>query len=135
MKDEEKPLAYSSSSTSGGGGGVIFFWMSQHQQKKSDDYVIATGKEYTIKEFINKTAKCLKLKLFWRGKGLKEQAVNEKGKIIIKVSKIYFRPLEVDFLKGNAAKARKNLKWKPKVNLDQLINEMIEYEKKLSINS
>ena len=104
------------------------------QQKKSDDYVIATGKEYTIKEFINKTAKCLKLKLFWRGKGLKEQAVNEKGKIIIKVSKIYFRPLEVDFLKGNAAKARKNLKWKPKVNLDQLINEMIEYEKKLSIN-
>ncbi|MDA7473144.1 GDP-mannose 4,6-dehydratase [Candidatus Pelagibacter ubique] len=73
--------------------------------------------------------------MFWRGKGLKEQAVNEKEKIIIKVSKIYFKSLEVDFLKGNITKARKKLKWKPKINLDQLINEIIEYEKKLSINS
>ena len=51
------------------------------------------------------------------------------------MSKIYFKSLEVDFLKGNITKARKKLKWKPKINLDQLINEIIEYEKKLSINS
>ena len=101
------------------------------QQKKPDDYVIATGKQFTIKEFVQKVAKNLQSKLHWSGKGLKECALDKEGKVIIKISKIYFRPLEVNFLKGNAAKARRTLKWKPKINLDQLINEMIEYEKKL----
>ena len=95
------------------------------QQKKPDDYVIATGKQFTIKEFVQKVAKNLQLKLHWSGKGLKECALDKEGKVIIKISKIYFRPLEVNFLKGNAAKARRTLKWKPKINLDQLINEMI----------
>jgi GDPmannose 4,6-dehydratase len=105
------------------------------QQKKPDDYVIATGKQFTIKEFVQKVAKNLQLKLYWSGKGLQECALDKEGRIIVKVSKIYFRPLEVDFLKGNAAKARRVLKWKPKISLDQLINEMIEYEKKLLFNS
>ncbi len=105
------------------------------QQKKPSDYVIATGKEYTIKKFVEKTAKKLKLKLYWSGNGMKEHASDENGRIIIKVSKIYFRPLEVDYLKGDASKARKVLKWRPKINLDRLIDEMIEYEKSLLFNS
>ena len=98
------------------------------QQKKADDYVISTGKEYTIKEFINITAKKLKLQIKWRGKGLKEIAINNSGKTIITVSKIYFRPLEVDYLKGDSSKAKKNLNGKVKLKFDQLIEEMIDYE-------
>ena len=103
------------------------------QQKKPDDYVVSTGKEYTIKEFINITAKKLKLQIKWRGKGLKEIAIDNSGKTIITVSKIYFRPLEVDYLKGDSSKARKKLKWKSKIKIDQLIEEMIDFEiKKLN---
>ena len=98
------------------------------QQKKADDYVISTGKEYTIKEFINITAKKLKLQIKWKGKGLKEIAIDNSGKTIITVSKIYFRPLEVDYLKGDSSKARKKLKWKSKIKIDQLIEEMIDFE-------
>ena len=101
------------------------------QQKKPDDYVIATGKKLTIKQFVNLTANKLKIKLYWKGKGLKEFALDKNGKKIITIDKKYFRPLEVDFLRGNASKALKILKWKPKIKVEQLIEEMIEYEKKL----
>tara|TARA_B100001123_G_scaffold399681_1_gene484867 strand:+ start:37 stop:1074 length:1038 start_codon:yes stop_codon:yes gene_type:complete len=100
------------------------------QQKKPDDYVIATGAQYSIKQFVNKTAKQLKMKIFWRGKGLKEKAYNEKGIPIIECNKNYFRPLDVNTLIGDAKKARLKLKWKPTVNIDSLIKEMIEFEYK-----
>ena len=98
------------------------------QQKKPDDYVISTGKEYTIKEFVNMTAKLLKLKIKWRGKGLKEIAIDGDGKTIISLSKVYYRPLEVDYLKGDSSKAKKNLKWQSKININELIKEMIDFE-------
>ena len=100
------------------------------QQKKPDDYVIATGVQYSIKQFVNKTAKQLKMRIFWRGKGLKEKAYNEKGTPIIECNKNYFRPLDVNTLIGDAKKARVKLKWKPSVNIDSLIKEMIEFEYK-----
>jgi len=100
------------------------------QQKKPDDYVIATGVQYSIKQFANKTAKQLKMKIFWKGKGLKEKAYNEKGIPIIECNKNYFRPLDVNTLIGDAKKARVKLKWKPTVNIDSLIKEMIEFEYK-----
>ena len=100
------------------------------QQKKPDDYVIATGAQYSIKQFVNKTAKQLKMRIFWRGKGLKEKAYNEKGIPIIECNKNYFRPLDVNTLIGDAKKARVKLKWKPSVNIDSLIKEMIEFEYK-----
>ena len=100
------------------------------QQKKPDDYVIATGAQYSIKQFVNKTAKQLKMRIFWRGKGLKEKAYNEKGIPIIECNKNYFRPLDVNTLIGDAKKARIKLKWKPSVNIDSLIKEMIEFEYK-----
>jgi len=99
------------------------------QQNKPDDYVIATGKNLTIKEFVNKTAKKIGFKLKWVGKGINEKAINiENKKFIIECKKRYFRPLDVDFLKGNAQRAKKLLKWSPKTSIDKLIDEMIKYE-------
>ena len=100
------------------------------QQKEPDDYVIATGVQYSIKEFINKTARQLNMKIIWKGKGFKEKAYNEKGASIIECNKNYFRPLDVNTLIGDAKKARKKLNWKPSVKLETLIKEMIEFELK-----
>ena len=100
------------------------------QQKKPDDFVIATGKQYSIKEFINLTAKKLSMKITWKGKGLKEKGYNENGYPIIECDKTYFRPLDVNTLLGDSRKARKLLKWKPKVDIQMLIDEMISAELK-----
>ncbi len=100
------------------------------QQKKPDDFVIATGRDCTIKEFVNKTAKIINLGIKWRGNGLNEIATDKNGKTIISIDKKYFRPLEVDYLKGNAAKAKKILKWKSKISLEDLIKEMVQNEPK-----
>jgi GDPmannose 4,6-dehydratase len=99
------------------------------QYKKPDDWVIATNKENTVKKFIESTAKKLSIKIKWVGKGLKEKGVDVKsGKIIVDLDKKYFRPSEVDFLKGNYSKARRHLKWKPVITTDQLIDDMISFE-------
>ena len=100
------------------------------QQKKADDYVIATGKTYSVKLFVEKVAKQLKMKLTWKGKGINTKAYDEKGNCIIECHKKYFRPTEVDILLGNANKARKKLKWKPKTNLDALVKEMVNEDLK-----
>jgi GDPmannose 4,6-dehydratase len=98
------------------------------QQKKPDDYVVATGVQYSIKQFINLTAKKLNLKLRWRGKGIKEKAFDINGLPIIECDKNYFRPLDVNTLLGDAKKARRKLKWSPKENLNSLIDDMIKSE-------
>ena len=95
------------------------------QQPKPDDYVIATGKNYTVKEFITKCAKILKIKIYWKGQGIKTKAYDEKGNCIIECSKKYFRPAEVDTLLGDCTKAKKILKWKPKISFENLVKEMI----------
>ena len=103
------------------------------QQKKPDDYVIGTGKTFTIKDFVNKSAKKIGFNLKWVGKGIQEKAINiENKKVIIECKKRYFRPLEVDFLRGNAFKAKKLLKWSPKLSINNLIDEMIQYEIEIS---
>ena len=101
------------------------------QQKKPQDFVIATGKQTTVKNFIHLTAKQLKLKISWRGKGINEKAFDENGKAVIECDKSYYRPLEVNTLLGDARKARKILKWKPKVVLNELISQMIKSEIKI----
>ena len=98
--------------------------------KKADDYVIATNKSYSVKEFVNKTAKQLDIKIIWQGKGLKEVGVDKRtNRIIIKIDKRYFRETEVNDLIGNYKKAKKVLNWKPKISLDGLIKDMISHEK------
>ena len=79
------------------------------QQKKPDDYVIATGKQYSIKQFINLTAKKLKMKITWKGKGNKEKGYNENNFPIIECDKNYLRPLDVNTLLGDAKKLEKYL--------------------------
>ena len=98
------------------------------QHNKADDFVIATGKQITVKEFINKVCKNLKIKIRWSGKGINEAAYNEKKEKIISCDKKYFRPTEVETLLGNANKANKILKWKSKTTIEQLINEMVTFE-------
>ena len=99
------------------------------QQKTSDDYVIATGKICSVKEFVNLCCKYLKIEIFWKGEGLKEFAYvikNKKKITLIKIDKIYFRPLEVDYLRGDSTKAFKKLKFKPRYTLKALIKDMID---------
>ena len=95
---------------------------------KADDFVIASGKQYSIKEFINLVSKNLKMKIKWIGKGLNEKAVDENNKTIIEISKKFFRPLDVVYLLGDSSKAKKILKWKPNQNINFLIQDMIDYE-------
>jgi GDPmannose 4,6-dehydratase len=99
------------------------------QYKKPDDWVIATNKETTVKEFVNKVAKKLNIKLKWTGKGESEKGIDQNNKkIIVEIDKKYFRPSEVDFLKGDFSKAKRLLKWKPIYKTDDLIEDMISSE-------
>ena len=97
------------------------------QLKNPDDFVIATGKQYTVRHFINISAKYLGIKIKWIGKGVNEKGIDkDTGKVIIRVGKKYFRPTEVETLLGDARKANKILKWKPKTSLNQMVKEMVE---------
>ena len=99
------------------------------QQKKPDDYVIATGEICSVKDFVNKCCDYLNIKIYWSGKKFNEHAYilkNNKKIFVIKVDKNYFRPSEVNFLRGDSRKAIKQLKFKPKYNLNSLIKEMLD---------
>jgi len=100
------------------------------QQKKPDDFVISTGIQYSVKEFIEECAKVLKIKIKWKGKGLNEKGYDSKGKCIVKINKRYFRKAEVESLLGSSKKAFKILKWKPKINFKELVREMTNYDLK-----
>ena len=96
------------------------------QSKKPDDYVIATGKNYSVRYFIEKCFKEIKVNLDWKGKGVKEIGIDRKTKkILVKVDRSYFRPSEVYNLRGDSNKALKILKWKPIITLENLIKEML----------
>jgi GDPmannose 4,6-dehydratase len=94
------------------------------QQKKPDDYVIATGVQHSVREFVEATAAELGLKITWRGKGAHEKGYDAEGRVIVAVDPRYYRPAEVETLLGDAAKARRQLKWKPRVAFRQLVAEM-----------
>ena len=98
------------------------------QQKKPEDFVISTGRQYSIKKFIELVAQKLDMKIYWKGKGIKEKGYDKNGNCIIECSKKYFRPAEVDSLIGDASKAKRKLKWSPKHDIHSLINDMISYE-------
>jgi GDPmannose 4,6-dehydratase len=96
------------------------------QEKKPNDYVISTGNQITVKQFVSLSAKRIGIKLKWKNKGLKEIGIDQRNNnTIIKISKAYFRKTEVDDLLGNYSKAKKELKWKPKITLNKLIDDMV----------
>ena len=103
------------------------------QQEKPDDFVIATGKQYSVKDFINLASKLLDMKIEWSGKGLNEVG-SFNNQDIIKIDPRYFRPTEVETLLGDASKAKEKLKWTPKVSFEQLVKEMVEEDLKLAKN-
>lgn len=100
--------------------------------KTADDYVIATGETHTVREFCEGSFGCAGYKLRWQGKGLKEKGIDAKtGKVLIEVDKKYFRPTEVDVLVGDPSKAKKGLRWKPKVKFKELTRIMTEADIRL----
>ncbi len=103
------------------------------QRKTPKDYVIATGIQHSVKDFINLVLKELEIKYKWTGSGINLKCINANKKCIIESSKVYFRPLEVDSLIGDPSKAKRELKWTPKISINQLVKEMVSSEmKKLS---
>ena len=104
------------------------------QQKKPQDFVIATGKQHSVRDFIKLVLKNLDMDVEWRGKGLKEVGIYN-GKEIIKVDQRYFRPTEVDTLLGDPSKSKKELNWKPKISFEQLVEEMVKKDLELSKES
>ena len=98
------------------------------QKKTPSDYVISTGKQYSVKQFIELTLKELKISHHWKGKGVNLKCFNSKNQCIIETHKEYFRPLEVDTLLGNSKKAKKELNWEPKISLKMLVKEMVNTE-------
>jgi GDPmannose 4,6-dehydratase len=102
------------------------------QQDEPDDFVIATGKQYSVRDFVNLTAQNLDIKIEWKGKGENEIGIFE-NKEIIKVDTNYYRPTEVESLLGDSSKAKKKLGWQPKISFEALVKEMVEEDLK-SIN-
>ena len=98
------------------------------QYKKPDQFVISTGKQHSVKTFIQIACQEIGIKIKWKGSGINEKGVDENKKVIIECSQKYHRPTEVDTLLGNSAKARKLLKWKPTISLRSLVKEMIANE-------
>ena len=95
------------------------------QQKNPGDYIVATGHKLSVKSFVQLVSKKLDSTIKWSGKDINEKGLNSKNKVIVECDKKYFRPLEVETLKGNSSKARRILKWKPKYSINQTVNEMV----------
>ena len=100
------------------------------QQEKPQDYVIATGQQFSVREFVKRCAGLLELELTWHGSGLNEKAVDNSGKVIIAVDPRYFRPTEVETLLGDSSKALRELGWTPRTSFDELVREMVESDLK-----
>ena len=99
------------------------------QQPKADDYILATGKTHTVREFIEAAFSAAGIKLNWKGKGLNEKGLDAKtGRTLVEVSKEFYRPAEVDQLVGDAAKAKKKLGWAPKTKFKDLVALMVDAE-------
>ena len=98
------------------------------QRKKPEDYVISTGKQYSVKQFVNFVLNELKIKYFWKGNGINTKCYDQDMNCIIECDKAYYRPLEVDTLLGNSNKAKRELKWKPRTSIKMLVKEMVDFE-------
>jgi len=97
------------------------------QHKEPDDFVIATGETHTVREFVEKTADLLEFDIKWEGKGVNEKAIDGKtGNTLIEIDPKFYRPLDVNVLKGDSTKAKKILNWEPKVTFNKLVEIMVE---------
>ncbi|QKV18819.1 GDP-mannose 4,6-dehydratase [Oricola thermophila] len=104
---------------------VEMMWLML-QQDEPEDFVIATGQQHSVRDFVNAAARELGMTLTWQGEGVAEKAVDENGRTVVAVSERYFRPAEVETLLGDATKAREKLGWKPRVSFEELVREMVQ---------
>lgn len=102
------------------------------QQKQPEDFVIATGEQHSVREFVQAAGRELGIRIQWRGTGVREKGYDAAGRCIVAVDPRYFRPAEVDSLLGDASKARRKLKWKPRVRFRELVAEMAREDLKLA---
>jgi GDPmannose 4,6-dehydratase len=102
---------------------VEMMWMML-QQETPEDFVIATGEQYTVRQFVNAAAGEMGMRLTWRGRGLEEQAFDTRGRCVVAVDPHYFRPSDVEDVVGDASKARTKLGWKPKITFREIVAEM-----------
>lgn len=99
------------------------------QQDLPDDYILAMGQVHSVRDFIEIVFRKLDFEIIWEGSGIDEKGIDSKsGKVLIEVDPQYFRPAEVDWLCGDASKARKILNWSPKYSFDDLVDDMIQYD-------
>jgi GDPmannose 4,6-dehydratase len=103
-------------------------WMML-QQDRPEDFVIATGQQYSVRAFVEQAGKLLGMDIEWRGKGVAEEGVDRgNGRTVVRVDPRYFRPSEVETLLGDPTKAREKLGWKCEISFDQLIKEMVAHD-------
>ena len=101
------------------------------QQPEPDDYVVSTGEQHSVREFVEKAAQYLEYDIAWRGTGVDEQGIDKRtGKVLVSVDARYFRPTEVETLLGDATKAARQLNWRPRIGFDQLVREMVSHDLK-----
>jgi GDPmannose 4,6-dehydratase len=100
------------------------------QQDKPEDFVIATGVQYSVRDFVNAAAKELGMAITWKGEGVDEKGYDASGKCVVAVDPRYFRPTEVETLLGDASKAKNKLGWTPKITFDELVAEMVREDLK-----
>jgi GDPmannose 4,6-dehydratase len=96
------------------------------QQEKPQDFVIATGEQYSVRDFVKRCANVLELDLTWRGSGIDEKAFDKEGNVVVAIDPRYFRPTEVETLLGDPGKAKRELGWMPRTSFEQLVTEMVE---------
>jgi GDPmannose 4,6-dehydratase len=105
---------------------VVAQWLML-QQPEADDYVIATGEQHSVRDFIERAGARLGMRIEWRGNGVEEHGVDSvSGKAVVRIDPRYFRPTEVDTLLGDPSKARRNLGWKPECSFESLVHEMVD---------
>jgi len=106
---------------------VRMMWMML-QVEKPDDFVVATNKQYSVRDLVTLCFEMVGRAITWRGKGLEEEGVDESGQVLVQVSPKYFRPTEVETLLGDPSKASTALGWKPQISFKELVYEMMEYD-------
>jgi len=110
---------------------VVMQWLML-QQNEPEDFVIATGAQYSVREFVDTAARELGIELTWNGEGIAERGIDQSGKCIVAVDPKYFRPTEVETLLGDAGKAMKKLGWTPKISFYELVREMVAEDLKFA---
>lgn len=110
---------------------VLAMWLML-QQDKPDDFVVATGKTYTVREFVEEAFACAGYNIIWQGEGVNEIGIDkESGKVLVRVSEEFYRPAEVELLIGDSTKARETLGWTPKIGLKGLVELMVKNDLEL----